>query len=77
MLAQTPQAFRYNLLKEAFAQAEADGYHGSDESVLVERLGHEVSVVAGSEHNIKITKPADLELARFLLRREARPGGEN
>lgn len=70
VLAQTPQAFRYNLLKEAFARAEADGYHGTDESVLVERLGHEVTVVAGSEHNIKITKPADLELAAFLLAQE-------
>lgn len=69
-LAQTPQAFRYDLLKEAFARAEADGYHGSDEAVLVERLGHPVAVVAGSDRNIKITKPADLELARFLLGQE-------
>lgn len=70
-LAQTPQAFRVDLLKQAFARASADGYHGTDESVLVERLGHEVAVVAGSDRNIKITKPADLELARFLLAQEA------
>lgn len=69
-LAQTPQAFRYELLKQAFARAEADGYHGSDEAVLVERLGAEVFVVVGSERNLKITRPADLELARFLLAQE-------
>lgn len=70
VLAQTPQVFRYALLKEAFARAEADGYHGSDEAVLVERLGHEVTVIEGSDCNIKITKPADLSLARFLLAQE-------
>ncbi len=69
-LAQTPQGFRYEVLKEAFARADADGYHGPDEAVLVERLGYEVAVVAGSDRNIKITKPADLELARFLLSQE-------
>jgi len=69
-LAQTPQVFRTSLLQEAFARAEADGYHGSDESVLVERLGHGVTVVEGSDRNIKITKPADLDLARFLLAQE-------
>jgi 2-C-methyl-D-erythritol 4-phosphate cytidylyltransferase len=42
----------------------------SDEAGLVERLGHDVHVVLGSERNIKITKPADMELARFLLERE-------
>jgi len=70
VLAQTPQGFRYEVLKEAFARADADGYHGPDEAVLVERLGYEVAVVAGSDRNIKITKPADLELARFLLSQE-------
>ncbi|MFQ5816982.1 MAG: 2-C-methyl-D-erythritol 4-phosphate cytidylyltransferase [Terriglobia bacterium] len=76
VLAQTPQAFRYALLKEAFARAAADGYHGTDEAVLVERLGREVRVVAGSDRNLKITKPADLELARFLLAQERTPGAE-
>lgn len=74
-LAQTPQAFRFSLLKEAFARAQADGYHGSDEAVLVERLGHEVAVVEGSDRNLKITKPADLELARFLLAQEQARAG--
>jgi 2-C-methyl-D-erythritol 4-phosphate cytidylyltransferase len=67
VLAQTPQAFSTKLLKEAFARAQADGISASDEAGLVERLGHDVHVVLGSERNIKITKPADMELARFYL----------
>jgi len=67
VLAQTPQVFRADLLRQAFERAAADGFHGSDEAVLVERLGHPVTVVMGSWRNIKITQPADLDLARFLL----------
>src|SRR6202158_3480846 len=70
VLAQTPQAFSAKLLKEAFARAEADGVNASDEAGLVERMGHDVHVVLGSERNMKITKPADMELARFYLERE-------
>jgi len=70
VLAQTPQAFATKLLKEAFARALADGVSASDEAGLVERMGHDVHVVLGSERNIKITKPADMELARFYLERE-------
>ncbi len=72
VLAQTPQAFSTKLLKEAFARAEADGVSASDEAGLVERLGHDVHVVLGSERNIKITRPADMELARFYLELERR-----
>ncbi|HXL22418.1 MAG TPA: 2-C-methyl-D-erythritol 4-phosphate cytidylyltransferase [Candidatus Dormibacteraeota bacterium] len=72
VLAQTPQAFSTKLLKEAFARAQADGVSASDEAGLVERIGHDVHVVLGSESNIKITKPADMELARFYLERERR-----
>ena len=70
VLAQTPQAFAAKLLKEAFARAEADGVSASDEAGLVERIGHDVFVVLGSERNIKITKPADMNLARFYLEQE-------
>lgn len=70
VLAQTPQVFRTRLLKEAFAKAAADGVNSSDEAGLVERLGHEVHVVHGTERNIKITKPADMDLARFYLDHE-------
>lgn len=70
VLAQTPQAFSTKLLKEAFARAQADGVTASDEAGLVERLGHDVHVVLGSERNIKITKPADMDLALFYLQCE-------
>ena len=72
VLAQTPQVFRTALLKEAFAKALADQVSASDEAGLVERLGHDVHVVHGAERNIKITKPADMELARFYLDQERR-----
>ncbi len=72
VLAQTPQVFRYPLLKEAFERARADGFIGTDESSLVERLETtEVSVVLGSDRNIKITKPSDMDLARLFLADEA------
>jgi len=71
VLAQTPQVFRYDLLKQAFEAARRDGFVGTDESSLVERLDQvEVRVVMGSDHNIKITKPADMELARLFLEHE-------
>jgi 2-C-methyl-D-erythritol 4-phosphate cytidylyltransferase len=57
-------------LRDAFASAAADGVNVSDEAGLVERFGHDVHVVLGSERNIKITKPADMELAKFYLERE-------
>jgi 2-C-methyl-D-erythritol 4-phosphate cytidylyltransferase len=65
--AQTPQGFRYALLKRAIDDAAADGFTGTDESSLVERLGEHVRVVMGSSRNIKITTPRDLELAEFLF----------
>ncbi|MGH9862480.1 MAG: 2-C-methyl-D-erythritol 4-phosphate cytidylyltransferase [Candidatus Acidiferrales bacterium] len=71
VLAQTPQFFRLDWLREAVERAAAEGVRASDEAMLVERLGHTVAVVMGSERNIKITTPADLELASFLLKREA------
>jgi 2-C-methyl-D-erythritol 4-phosphate cytidylyltransferase len=69
VMAQTPQGFRYDVLKKAFDEATADGFVGTDEASLVERSGHEVAVVMGSARNIKITTPADLELAEFYLSR--------
>src|SRR5436309_9914091 len=71
VMAQTPQVFRYELLVRAFSMARVDGFTGTDESSLVERLDVEVSVVPGSDRNIKITKPGDMELARLFLREEA------
>jgi 2-C-methyl-D-erythritol 4-phosphate cytidylyltransferase len=73
VMAQTPQVFRTGLLKEAFAHAAEDGITASDESALVERMGYEVRVVQGSDHNLKITRPGDLELAQFYLQQERQP----
>jgi 2-C-methyl-D-erythritol 4-phosphate cytidylyltransferase len=67
VMAQTPQGFRYEVLKKAFDEAAADGFIGTDEASLVERSGHAVAVVMGSPRNIKITTPADLDLAEFYL----------
>jgi 2-C-methyl-D-erythritol 4-phosphate cytidylyltransferase len=74
VLAQTPQAFQYAILREAFARAKQDDVTASDEASLVERLGREVFVVLGSERNLKITRPSDMDLARFYLDQE---GGTN
>ena len=71
ILAQTPQVFRFDLIKSAFAKAREDGFAGTDESSLVERLDQvEVSVVPGSDRNLKITKPSDMDLARLFLSEE-------
>jgi len=71
VLAQTPQVFRTALLKQAFEKAREDGFIGTDESSLVERLDViDVQVVPGSDRNIKITRPRDLDLARHFLAEE-------
>lgn len=74
VMVQTPQAFRYDILEEAFERARADHYHATDESCLVERLGFPVTVLLGSERNIKITKPADLPLAELFVQQSSSPG---
>jgi len=70
VMAQTPQGFRYEILKQAFDEAAADGFIGTDEASLVERSGKEVAVVMGSPRNLKITTPADMELAEFYLQQQ-------
>ena len=69
VLAQTPQGFRYSVIKKAFDEAAADGFSGTDEASLAERSGHDVAVVMGSPRNIKITSPGDMDLAEFYLRK--------
>jgi 2-C-methyl-D-erythritol 4-phosphate cytidylyltransferase len=69
--AQTPQGFRYELLRKAFAEATEDGFVGTDEASVVERAGLPVAVVPGSQVNLKITQPGDLELAAFYLHQRA------
>jgi len=71
VLAQTPQVFRYDLLRKAFEAARRDGFTGTDEASLVERLEQvEVTVVPGTDRNIKITKPGDMDLARLFLQQQ-------
>ena len=70
VLAQTPQGFRLELLRKAFDEAAVIGFLGTDEASLVERIGHSVHVVMGSQRNLKITTPADMELAKFLSAEE-------
>jgi len=72
VLAQTPQGFRFGILQRAYAEATADGFIGTDESSVVERAGQAVAVVPGSQVNLKITKPGDLELAEFYLQQLSR-----
>src|ERR1700693_4483068 len=67
VMAQPPQGFRYGILKKAFDAAVADGFLGTDEASLIERAGLPVGVVMGSARTIKITTPADMELAEFYL----------
>lgn len=67
VMAQTPQGALYKIMRKAFDDAAADGFTGTDEASLIERAGHEVTVVMGSPRNIKITTPADMELAEFFM----------
>jgi 2-C-methyl-D-erythritol 4-phosphate cytidylyltransferase len=68
VVVQTPQAFRADLLREAHDKARRDGFIGTDDAMLVERLGQAVRVVPGLADNVKITTPADLRRARARAR---------
>lgn len=65
--AQTPQGFRYDVLKKALDAARRDRFYGTDEAALVERVGLAVTAVAGDPRNIKITTPIDIPIAEALL----------
>jgi 2-C-methyl-D-erythritol 4-phosphate cytidylyltransferase/2-C-methyl-D-erythritol 2,4-cyclodiphosphate synthase len=67
---QTPQAFRRALLEQAHEVASREGFRGTDDAVLVERLGKPIRLVLGDAINIKITVPEDLVLAEAMLARE-------
>jgi 2-C-methyl-D-erythritol 4-phosphate cytidylyltransferase len=69
-LTQTPQAFRREIIVQSYQAAYRDGFYGTDDAVLVERSGFDVTVVPGSYDNIKITTPDDLILAEYLLKKE-------
>jgi len=67
-LAQTPQAFRYGLIRSAHEAAAAEGFLGTDDASLLERQGWPLQIVAGDYRNIKITTPEDMLLAQAFLR---------
>jgi len=67
-LAQTPQTFRYGIIRHAHEVAEADGFFGTDDASLLERTGKRVHIVIGDYRNIKITTPEDLALAEAFLK---------
>jgi 2-C-methyl-D-erythritol 4-phosphate cytidylyltransferase len=67
-LAQTPQAFRFGIIRDAHERAAMEGWLGTDDSSLVERLGKAVRIVAGDYGNFKITTPEDLILAEAFLK---------
>ncbi|MCD5390542.1 2-C-methyl-D-erythritol 4-phosphate cytidylyltransferase [candidate division NPL-UPA2 bacterium] len=69
---QTPQGFKYSLIQKACSQAHEDGFYGTDDAGLVERIGHPVKMIEGSPENIKITTPEDLIIAEAILRERER-----
>lgn len=71
--AQTPQAARVALLREAYMQAEQDHFSGTDEASLLERVGYPITIVTGSETNLKITTPEDMIMADALLASKSDP----
>lgn len=76
-LAQTPQGFRLGLIREAHRQAREEGFMGTDDGQLVERLGQAVTIVPGSRLNIKITTPEDLQLAEAIWRHARKAPGKD
>jgi len=68
-LTQTPQAFKFDLLKEAYQSADNENYYGTDDASLVERIGKKVKMIEGSYENIKITTSEDLIIADALMKK--------
>ena len=72
---QTPQAFRFDLLKEAEDDAEKVGFLGTDEAMLVERLGHQVYIVESTYENVKMTTKEDLVFGEAIIQHRNSLGG--
>lgn len=64
---QTPQTFKYNIILQAHEKARREGFYGTDDTVLVERMGLAVRVIEGSYENIKITTPEDIVIAETFV----------
>jgi 2-C-methyl-D-erythritol 4-phosphate cytidylyltransferase len=72
-LVQTPQVFRYEDIMSAHEKAVSEGWEDvTDDASLIERLGIPIKVILGSEYNIKVTTPQDMELAKYLMERVKR-----
>ncbi|MEI7590584.1 MAG: 2-C-methyl-D-erythritol 4-phosphate cytidylyltransferase [Deltaproteobacteria bacterium] len=67
-IAQTPQAFRKDIISIAYETAYLNGYYGTDDASLVERIGKKVKMVLGAYDNIKITTPEDMLCAEMILK---------
>ena len=65
---QTPQTFDYNILIDAYKDAFKSGFYGTDDAMLVERIGYKVKMVEGSYNNIKITTKEDLSVGSQILK---------
>ena len=66
--AQTPQTFEYNIIMKAYKEAYKNNYYGTDDSMLVENINQEVTMIMGSNENIKITTPEDISIAEQILK---------
>tara|TARA_B100000674_G_scaffold466305_1_gene450118 strand:- start:965 stop:1678 length:714 start_codon:yes stop_codon:yes gene_type:complete len=66
---QTPQAFSYSLILNAYLEGKENSFEGTDCSSYALKYGHEVRVIPGSEDNIKVTTPIDVEIAKHILKR--------
>jgi 2-C-methyl-D-erythritol 4-phosphate cytidylyltransferase len=69
---QTPQAFTFGMIKKAYDSAYAQGFYATDDAALVERMGGNVKIIAGSPYNIKVTTPEDLEMMEWILSKTVR-----
>jgi len=67
-LTQTPQAFRREIIQEAYRRAFSEGFHATDDASLVERIGIRVKMIPGTYENIKITTPVDLSVGAILMK---------
>jgi 2-C-methyl-D-erythritol 4-phosphate cytidylyltransferase len=70
-MAQTPQAFNLKLIQEAHENARLEHFMGTDDAMLVERLGQKIRIIPGSRLNMKITTPEDLALAEGIFNRKS------
>lgn len=65
---QTPQVFKYDIITKAYEDADNNNYYGTDDAMLVERIGYNVKMIEGSYNNIKITTQEDLEFGDQILK---------